>query len=326
MAWQDLFKLEKEIYYGYNPKTFSKEFKGCLNIICNGYENEDLRVRVDVLEDPLYTCKELVLKKDKVWGLNTLRLLTQEGPFSITRLGDYKKSDIERHMLEIAHDFPCVAYSIEYNVETDFYSHILGANKPSNTSHFYPFSRSLFHTAEAELDAALLKALKGAIKPQDVKARSQEESAKIQEESKVGTGGQVNAIQEEMGSQSNDAEDLIAKTKDKGMSIEEETDPNTNKVMGHRIGEGANNIPEEKANHSTEWEELLAFRKDYIHTKSKDKRNDQLYGDQKDRFNESYNKKRGQTSSSGHPARESRLRLSDVHDPDEHENFYNHSE
>ena len=163
MAWQELFKREKKFLDAFNAETSMKKFKGRIEITCNGDRFDNL-TEYDAKEDQDYIRRTLTFQDNEFPRLDTLDLLTQVHPVHddsrpVTQLPNDNHATTERQMLEIAHDFNCVAYSIKYDIKTDFYSHILGDDRPGNIFHFYPFSRPIFHTAEAELDAALFDRL-----------------------------------------------------------------------------------------------------------------------------------------------------------------------
>jgi len=166
MAWQAFFKAEQEIAEALTKKFGwrTPRIQGDLLITCNDFSRPiqyDFHGRehysMEILEVPPEIIQEIKIIKDPM----CLPILRGEGSDirGVVDQGLNMSTDL-CDMLAIAHDFPYIVYSIQYEVETHFKSWILGIDKPKNKFEFYPFRRPLYHSAEAALDAVLWKKLK----------------------------------------------------------------------------------------------------------------------------------------------------------------------
>lgn len=66
-----------------------------------------------------------------------------------------KSEQAAPHLLAAAKQFPCIAYSIEYDITLESHSKILDCDKATSRTYFYPFSRRFYHRSENLLDRAL---------------------------------------------------------------------------------------------------------------------------------------------------------------------------
>jgi hypothetical protein len=70
-----------------------------------------------------------------------------------------KDDQIKEQMLILAHDFPFIVYSIQYDLQADFHSRIFSSDKMECFVPFFPFRRPFYHRAEAILDDLVFKKL-----------------------------------------------------------------------------------------------------------------------------------------------------------------------
>ncbi|KAK4194827.1 hypothetical protein QBC40DRAFT_311178 [Triangularia verruculosa] len=177
MAWQDFYRTEKKLYDKMTGVTKDEPIppQGRLEIHCNNFSQA---IRYDFYNgtSQKYEFGEYTIDKTLV---NEIERLAEENsqsqhPSTMCALCDPmddhtqkivqdsrtpEVSTTERQMLLLAHDFPYVVYSIEYKVKNEFVS-ILFDEKPCATFSFYPFQRSLYHQAEAVLDALVWREIK----------------------------------------------------------------------------------------------------------------------------------------------------------------------
>lgn len=182
MAWQDFYRKEQNLHdklaAARNKKAISVH--GLLGIRCNDFSSEDPSsrlIRCDVYTpDNKYKFKDFTINKslveevlvkaeeniknDESQTMSDLYDRTRDNTprhFQDSRTPD--KSTSEAEMLLLAHDFPCVVYSIQYKIVNEFKSILLNDKACAHFS-FFPFQRSLYHQAEAVLDALVWKEIK----------------------------------------------------------------------------------------------------------------------------------------------------------------------
>ncbi|EXF75736.1 hypothetical protein CFIO01_05332 [Colletotrichum fioriniae PJ7] len=177
MAWQDLYREEQKIQdrkAKANENT-SRPLQGQLSIHCNNFSNP---IRRDFFDsDNKYKFGEFTIPEESVNRANATadEQFESEDPHLMCKAYASSNDTSQRHlqdllepenaasydeMLALAYDFPFVVYSIEYTIQNDFKSIILDEASTRASFQFYPFHRSLYHQAEAVLDALVWKRLK----------------------------------------------------------------------------------------------------------------------------------------------------------------------
>ncbi|KAK4185851.1 hypothetical protein QBC35DRAFT_502815 [Podospora australis] len=177
MAWQDFYRKEQQLHdkKALARKEQPRSLQGRLEIHCNDFSQP---IRYDHYTDGKYQFGDFTMKKQLVKKTSDLAELMFELQHPRTMSNLYKPDvdETTRHfqdsrapgeftteaeMLFLAHDFPYVVYSMKYTVATNFISQLLNEPTSSTASFsFYPFQRSLYHQAEAVLDALVWKKIK----------------------------------------------------------------------------------------------------------------------------------------------------------------------
>jgi hypothetical protein len=93
----------------------------------------------------------------------------RENPLGAKRYLDSKpkteiNDGIRQEMLILAHDFPFIVYSIQYDLQAYFHSRIFRSDDMSCSVPFFPFRRPFYHRAEAILDDLVFKEFYGKAK------------------------------------------------------------------------------------------------------------------------------------------------------------------
>jgi hypothetical protein len=168
MAWQEFFKVETTIAEAQAEKLGRpiRRVQGDLLITCNDFARP---IQYDRHDGDKYSVSQLRLEANtraEAKSTNLMCMTMLEGSLDdrsktvIQNTANPSGSTTELQMVAIAHDYPFIVYLIQYEVQTGFYSWILGMDRPGNEFEFHPFRRPLYHTAEAELDAELWSKLK----------------------------------------------------------------------------------------------------------------------------------------------------------------------
>ncbi|EEU47164.1 uncharacterized protein NECHADRAFT_77350 [Fusarium vanettenii 77-13-4] len=182
MAWQDFYRKEQKLHNklaaARNEKAISVH--GLLEIRCNDFSSEDPSsrfIRCDVYtHDNKYKLKDFTIDKSLVEEVlrKAEENIKNDPPQTMSDLYNSMRDNTPTHcqdsrtpdkftseaeMLLLAHDFPCVVYSIQYKIVNEFKSILLNDMACAHFS-FFPFQRSLYHQAEAVLDALVWKEIK----------------------------------------------------------------------------------------------------------------------------------------------------------------------
>ncbi|KAK3314081.1 hypothetical protein B0H66DRAFT_482762 [Apodospora peruviana] len=173
MAWQDFYRKEQKIHekIAKARNEDPKSLQGRLRIHCNNF-SEPIRCDVnagdkyrftDFTIDQALVNKTALLAEENFQSQNptTMRALyaTRSDNSRTVNQDSRTPFTTEKEMLYLAHDFPAVVYSVEYAIENEFDSVLLDSKACASFS-FYPFHRSLYHQAEAVLDALVWKKVK----------------------------------------------------------------------------------------------------------------------------------------------------------------------
>ncbi|CCT70567.1 uncharacterized protein FFUJ_06549 [Fusarium fujikuroi IMI 58289] len=148
-SWQRFFLAESEL------AGSGTEITGTLDICCNDYNSPILwdvstgsgQFRTGVLR---FTKEDLEAMKKN--GFNSNKYLS----IKEKKLTD---SYIKEQMLMLAHDFPFIVYSIQYDLQADFHSRIFALDNMECSVPFFPFRRPFYHRSEALLDDLVFKEL-----------------------------------------------------------------------------------------------------------------------------------------------------------------------
>ncbi|CZR42731.1 uncharacterized protein FPRO_10034 [Fusarium proliferatum ET1] len=161
-AWQRFFLAESEL------AGSGAKITGTLDICCNDYNSPILwdvspgsgQFRTGVLR---FTKEDLEAMKKN--GFNSNKYLS----IKEKKLTD---SYIKEQMLVLAHDFPFIVYSIQYDLQADFHSRIFALDNMECSVPFFPFRRPFYHRSEALLDDLVFKELYGKAKAESEVLRS----------------------------------------------------------------------------------------------------------------------------------------------------------
>jgi hypothetical protein len=186
MAWQSFFRLEQELFDklcdNKQGKTLSKDkrnLSGSLQITCNDFTKP---IRMDIHDNGRYDIGYITLDADLVQHATQIADANMESDEpqlncdlfpTFPELGNDRytfgqeidnnnQSISQTDMLAIAFDFPFVVYTMKYSVSGRFRSILLDEPQPGASFYFYPFQRTLYHQAEAALDAVIWRELKAA--------------------------------------------------------------------------------------------------------------------------------------------------------------------
>ncbi|KAI1858010.1 uncharacterized protein JN550_012903 [Neoarthrinium moseri] len=176
MAWQDFYRREQKLHDKLGPllQENPRSPQGRLEIRCNDFSQPiryDRYTPGNQYNFDYFTMDEKLVKEvrdasDKILSSDNPKLMLDV----YNSLGDTTKRLNQDHrtagqaasqaeMLLLAHDFPAVVYSLEYTIKNEFISVLLD-DQACASYMFYPFHRSLYHQAEAVLDALVWKAIK----------------------------------------------------------------------------------------------------------------------------------------------------------------------
>lgn len=176
MAWQNLYREEQEIEnreakaQGRRPRSL----EGQLSIHCNNFSKPirydfyglDNKYKFEDFTIPQHSVNKAVQIALDNQGSDNPQLMcaAYASNNDTAQLGQDSPEPEEAAfidgMLALAHDFSFVVYSMEYKIQNNFWSSILKEDKTTASFTFYPFQRSLYHQAEAVLDALVWKKLK----------------------------------------------------------------------------------------------------------------------------------------------------------------------
>ncbi|KAK3352469.1 hypothetical protein B0T25DRAFT_454621 [Lasiosphaeria hispida] len=180
MAWQDFYRTEQKLHDHLAAvlEEAQRPVYGRLSIRCNDFSKE---ICYDFFNDKTkkydfkyFTMNPAMVEEVKEGAAknldspspNTMRALyngerDRSERFYQNLRTNKQEFTTEAEMLFIAHDFPLVVYSIQYTIENGFTSILFNDQAPATFS-FYPFQRSLYHQAEAVLDALVWRKIKKA--------------------------------------------------------------------------------------------------------------------------------------------------------------------
>ncbi|KNA98455.1 hypothetical protein FOXG_18410 [Fusarium oxysporum f. sp. lycopersici 4287] len=153
-AWQRFFLAEKEL------AGTGKGIIGSLDICCNDFSKPILWDMVT--ESKHFSTVDITFTKQELE-------LVRENPLGAKRYLDSKpktetNDGIRQEMLILAHDFPFIVYSIQYDLQAYFHSRIFRSDDMSCSVPFFPFRRPFYHRAEAILDDLVFKEFYGKAK------------------------------------------------------------------------------------------------------------------------------------------------------------------
>ncbi|KAF5560738.1 hypothetical protein FPHYL_6524 [Fusarium phyllophilum] len=148
-AWQRFFLAERDLT---NPET---KITGTLDIYCNDYNNPilwDVSTSSGQFGTGVLRFKQEDLEIMKKNGFQSNKYLSMKEE-------KLSESYIKEQMLILAHDFPFIVYSIQYDLQADFKSRIFCLDNMECSVPFFPFRRPFYHRAEALLDDLIFKEL-----------------------------------------------------------------------------------------------------------------------------------------------------------------------
>ncbi|KAL7757299.1 hypothetical protein ACKLNR_011826 [Fusarium oxysporum f. sp. zingiberi] len=153
-AWQRFFLAEKEL------AGTGKGIIGSLDICCNDFSKPILWDMVT--ESKHFSTVDITFTKQELE-------LVRENPLGAKRYLDSKpktetNDGIRQEILILAHDFPFIVYSIQYDLQAYFHSRIFRSDDMSCSVPFFPFRRPFYHRAEAILDDLVFKEFYGKAK------------------------------------------------------------------------------------------------------------------------------------------------------------------